>query len=101
MRIHPATTRRPGVLAILRHPIGTLREVARRLRDPRVPALAKLLLLATVAYAVSPFDFLTDFLPLIGLADDLALATAALWWFLALSSSTPEPRPQCAARNTQ
>jgi uncharacterized membrane protein YkvA (DUF1232 family) len=42
-------------------------------RHPRTPWYAKALLLAIVAYAVSPIDLIPDFLPVIGLLDDVIL----------------------------
>ena len=42
-------------------------------RDPRSPWLAKALGLAIVAYALSPIDLFPDFIPVLGLLDDLVL----------------------------
>lgn len=42
-------------------------------RDPRVPWYAKALAAATVAYAVSPIDLIPDFIPVLGLLDDLLI----------------------------
>jgi uncharacterized membrane protein YkvA (DUF1232 family) len=42
-------------------------------RDPRVPWYAKLLAVATVAYAVSPIDLIPDFIPVVGFLDDLVM----------------------------
>jgi uncharacterized membrane protein YkvA (DUF1232 family) len=42
-------------------------------RHPGTPWYAKALLLAIVAYAVSPIDLIPDFLPVIGLLDDVIL----------------------------
>lgn len=42
-------------------------------RHPRTPWYAKLLMLSIVAYAVSPIDLIPDFVPVIGLLDDLLL----------------------------
>lgn len=41
--------------------------------DPRVPWYAKVLAAATVAYAVSPIDLVPDFIPVLGLLDDIVL----------------------------
>jgi len=52
------------------------REVAalfRAARHPRTPWYAKLLMLMIVAYAVSPIDLIPDFVPVIGLLDDVLL----------------------------
>jgi uncharacterized membrane protein YkvA (DUF1232 family) len=40
---------------------------------PRTPWYAKVLLIAIVAYAVSPIDLIPDFVPVIGLLDDVIL----------------------------
>lgn len=47
-------------------------------RHPRTPWYAKLLLLAIVAYAVSPIDLIPDFVPVIGLLDDVLLLPLAI-----------------------
>ncbi len=47
-------------------------------RDPRVPWYAKALALVTAAYALSPIDLIPDFIPIIGLLDDLVLIPLAI-----------------------
>jgi uncharacterized membrane protein YkvA (DUF1232 family) len=42
-------------------------------RDPRTPLVAKVLAAVVVAYALSPIDLIPDFIPVIGLIDDLVL----------------------------
>ena len=42
-------------------------------RDPRVPWHAKVLAVGVVAYAFSPIDLIPDFIPVLGLIDDLIL----------------------------
>jgi uncharacterized membrane protein YkvA (DUF1232 family) len=42
-------------------------------RDPRTPWYARLFIAGIVAYAFSPIDLIPDFLPVIGLLDDLIL----------------------------
>jgi uncharacterized membrane protein YkvA (DUF1232 family) len=62
--------------------VGTLKERARALhqetsalylavRDPRTPWYAKAVAAAVVAYALSPFDLIPDFVPVLGYLDDL------------------------------
>lgn len=48
-------------------------------RDPRVPFLAKLIIVLVVAYALSPIDLIPDFIPIIGYLDDLLLLPAGIW----------------------
>ncbi len=47
--------------------------IALAARDPRTPLAARLLVLAIVAYAVSPIDLIPDFIPVIGFLDELVL----------------------------
>ncbi len=42
-------------------------------RDPRTPWYAKLLAGCVAAYAVSPIDLIPDFVPVLGLLDDLVI----------------------------
>ena len=41
--------------------------------DPRVPVVAKLVVVLVVAYALSPIDLIPDFIPVLGYLDDLLL----------------------------
>ena len=41
--------------------------------DPRVPWYAKALAVCLAAYAVSPIDLIPDFIPILGLVDELVL----------------------------
>jgi uncharacterized membrane protein YkvA (DUF1232 family) len=52
--------------------------VFRLMRDRRVPARPKAMLVMLGAYLVSPIDLIPDFLPGIGQLDDLILAAFAL-----------------------
>ena len=47
-------------------------------RDPRTPLVAKLLVIAVICYAVSPIDLIPDFIPVLGLLDDLVLVPAGI-----------------------
>jgi uncharacterized membrane protein YkvA (DUF1232 family) len=42
-------------------------------RDPRTPWYARALALAVAAYALSPIDLIPDFIPVLGLVDDIVL----------------------------
>ncbi len=48
-------------------------------RDRRTPLVAKLVAGATAAYALSPIDLIPDFIPVIGLLDDLILVPLGIW----------------------
>lgn len=48
-------------------------------KDPRLPFAAKVLVLATVAYAFSPIDLIPDFIPILGYLDDLVLVPLGIW----------------------
>lgn len=43
------------------------------LKDKRTPVIAKMLAGITVAYALSPIDFVPDFVPVLGYLDDVLL----------------------------
>lgn len=51
-------------------------------RDPRVPALPKLLAAASAVYIALPFDLIPDFLPVLGQLDDIAVLLVALDWLI-------------------
>lgn len=47
-------------------------------RDPRTPWFAKVIAGLVVAYAFSPIDLIPDFIPVLGLLDDLLLIPAGV-----------------------
>ncbi len=53
-------------------------------RHPRVPLRAKLLAAAIAAYAFSPIDLIPDFIPVLGLLDELILLPGLVWLTLRL-----------------
>ncbi len=55
------------------------------LRDPRVPALVKLIPLLAVVYVLSPIDLLPDTIPVLTQLDDVAVLLLALRMFLDLA----------------
>ena len=58
------------------------------LKDPRAPLSPKVLAFAVLAYALSPIDLIPDFIPVLGLLDDLILlplgVTLVIWLVPAL-----------------
>ncbi|MGL6162390.1 YkvA family protein [Microbulbifer sp.] len=65
-------------------------------RDPRTPLVAKLVLLAIVAYALSPIDLIPDFIPVLGYLDDLILLPLGI--YLAAKLVPPELWRELQAR---
>ena len=53
-------------------------------RDARTPWYVKVIAGAIVAYALSPIDLIPDFIPVLGLLDELLLLPAAIWFALRL-----------------
>ena len=68
------------------------------MRDPRTPWYAKLLIVAIVAYALSPIDLIPDFIPVLGFLDDLLLLPLGI--VLAVKMIPPEVMRDCRARAT-
>lgn len=64
-------------LTKLKHKVRSLKKQIRVLQiaylDNRTPFYAKLLIGLTVGYLLSPIDLIPDFIPVIGLLDDLIL----------------------------
>lgn len=57
-------------------------------RHPQTPWSAKVVAALVVAYAFSPIDLIPDFIPVLGLLDDIILLPAGIWLTLRL---LPEP----------
>jgi uncharacterized membrane protein YkvA (DUF1232 family) len=53
-------------------------------RDPRVPWTAKLVAIAVAGYALSPIDLIPDFIPVLGILDDLIIVPLGIWLAIAL-----------------
>lgn len=51
-------------------------------RDPRTPWPARLFGLLLTAYALSPIDLIPDFIPVLGLVDDVVLIPLGMWLFV-------------------
>lgn len=83
--------------------LGRLRRMKRNLyalylamQDPRVPRLPKLVIGLVVAYALSPFDLIPDFIPVLGWLDDLVILPAGIW--LAVRLLPEQVWEDCLAR---
>jgi uncharacterized membrane protein YkvA (DUF1232 family) len=53
--------------------LGEVPALACALRDPRTSWVARVLAALVVAYALSPVDLIPDFIPVLGLLDDLVI----------------------------
>ncbi len=45
-------------------------------KDPRIPLKSKIMIVIAVGYALSPIDLIPDFIPIIGLLDDVLIVPA-------------------------
>lgn len=90
--------------------IAELRERARRLkaevvalvlaaRHPGTPWYAKLFLAVIVAYALSPIDLIPDFIPVLGLVDEVILLPFAI--VLAVKMIPAGVMAECRSRASQ
>jgi uncharacterized membrane protein YkvA (DUF1232 family) len=95
-------------------PLAKLKERARQLksevyalylagRHPGTPCYAKLFLIAIVAYALSPIDLIPDFIPVLGLLDELVLLPLAIAFAVKLIPDTvmAECRAEAARERPQ
>ncbi len=53
-------------------------------KKPKTPWAAKALIFLIIGYALSPIDLIPDFIPLIGLLDDLILLPLGIYWAIKL-----------------
>ena len=67
-------------------------------RHPDTPRAARWLAIAVVAYAVSPIDLIPDFIPVLGLLDDMILVPLGVALVIRL---TPKPLWQSLLREAQ
>jgi uncharacterized membrane protein YkvA (DUF1232 family) len=57
-------------------------------QDPGTPWYAKILIAVIVAYALSPIDLIPDFIPVLGILDDLILLPIGIYFAIKI---IPEP----------
>lgn len=78
--------------------LESMKEQARRIKahtlavyfaasDPRMPFCVRVLAILVAAYALSPIDLIPDFIPVIGLLDDILLVPAGLALVVRLTPS--------------
>ena len=65
-------------------------------KHPRTPWYSKLVVVAIVAYVLSPIDLIPDFIPVLGLLDEIILLPFAL--LLVVKLVPPEVMAECRAR---
>ena len=61
---------------------GDARRLWRALRHPQAPLWLKLGVAGLVIYIISPIDLIPDFIPLLGIADDLVLVPLGVRFLL-------------------
>jgi uncharacterized membrane protein YkvA (DUF1232 family) len=66
-------------------------------RDPAVPLFARLFGLLIAAYALSPIDLIPDFIPVLGLLDDVILIPLGVWLFLKMVPADIHARHRATA----
>ena len=64
-----------------------LRLLLRLMRDARVPAAEKAMVIGTIVYVISPLDLLPDFVPFLGQVDDIYLVSLVILRLLARTPS--------------
>jgi uncharacterized membrane protein YkvA (DUF1232 family) len=57
-------------------------------KNPNTPLLARVLALLVAGYALSPIDLIPDFIPVLGVLDDLILVPLGVWLVLKLVPAT-------------
>lgn len=74
----PRTGMKRSVMRAIRQIPSYLRLLVGLLRDGRVSRIDRLMVVAAIAYIVSPLDFIPDLIPFLGEVDDIFLLMLAL-----------------------
>lgn len=67
-----------SAVGALKDLIDAARRLHQLMRDPTTPVWVKGLCIAALGYLILPTDAVSDFIPVLGHGDDLAMLTAAL-----------------------
>jgi uncharacterized membrane protein YkvA (DUF1232 family) len=62
--------------------------------DPTTPLILKAAMLGIVAYVVSPIDLVPEFIPFLGVVDDLVLIPLAVEWIARRLPGYEQTRPE-------
>jgi uncharacterized membrane protein YkvA (DUF1232 family) len=79
-----------GSLGALKDLMDAAKRIYALMRDPATPVWVKGVCIAALGYLVLPTDAVSDFVPILGHGDDLAMLTAAL---SAIASHWQHDRP--------
>jgi len=81
-----------ALLSNLKHRAKKLKSEAQVLllayKDRRTPLIAKILIGITVGYLLCPIDLIPDFIPVLGILDDLIIVPALIAWSIKLIPQT-------------
>ena len=69
------------------------------LRDPATPWWVRALIVFVVGYALSPIDLIPDFIPVLGLLDDLILLPGLIWLALRFMPAPTLARARALAQD--
>jgi uncharacterized membrane protein YkvA (DUF1232 family) len=76
----------------------TLLALWKLFKHPQTPLAVKVLAILVVAYAVSPIDLIPDFIPILGLLDDVVLVSLGVALVVKL---TPRPLWEACLRDAE
>lgn len=85
-----------GAIAGLRDLFDAAKKIQALLRDPETPLWVKGMCLVALGYLILPTDAVTDFIPVLGYSDDLAVLAAVL---AAIATRWGEPGSGASAEN--